>query len=144
MSTQAYTSEQKELHDSLSTVVWDLYKDAHGLKPRWMDFNAMSIEELNALISELQVDLERNEAFEVEIEAEAIKELEKAITDVMDICRCDRFRAIEHLMDAEDDEHLSNCESQDIEHFFWKQDIGIQNAIKYTREYLEFINKKVA
>lgn len=144
MSTQAYTAEQKELHDSLSAVVWELYKDAHGLKPRWMDFNAMSIEELSALIAELQVDLERNEAFEVEMEAEAIKELEKAITDVMDICRCDRFRAIEHLIDAENSENLNSFDSQDIEHFFWKQDIGIQNAMKYTREYLDFINKKVA
>ena len=32
--------------DDLITYIWDAYKDLHGVKPRFMDFGAMSIEDL--------------------------------------------------------------------------------------------------
>lgn len=137
MSIQAYTTEQKELHESLSASVWDLYKDAHGFKPRSMNFDAMSIEELESLINSLQEDLERNEAFEAEMNAIALKDFENAITNVMEVCNCSRYVAINYLIDAEDG-------ADNLEHFFWSQDIGFPNVYKFMKEYREYSLKIAA
>jgi|15BtaG_2_1085339.scaffolds.fasta_scaffold02905_5 hypothetical protein len=36
----------EELHSALAGAIWDLYKYVNGVRPRWINFNEMSVEEL--------------------------------------------------------------------------------------------------
>ena len=47
-----FTVAQYE-RDQLEGAVWDLYKEVHGVRPRFMDFKAMTVAELEATISGL-------------------------------------------------------------------------------------------
>jgi alpha-amylase/alpha-mannosidase (GH57 family) len=123
-------------HEDLKMIVWEIYRDAHGIRPRWMDFSSMSVPELQDMLEGLKKDLEYNEKVEAEYEAKSLKELEASISNIMDICNCDRYRAMEYLMDAEGVDYTSTYRDQDIEHFFWCQDVGLKNAFKYRDEYL--------
>lgn len=140
MTIQAYTAEQKETQESLGMVIWDLFKDVNGIRPRWMDFSSMTIEELEGMISRLQEELVEVETREAEMDAQAIKEFEASVSNVMEICGCDRYRAMEYLMDAEDVQR----DYQDVEHFFYNQDVGVRQAMSLTREYFQCSPKKVA
>lgn len=88
-------------------------------------------EDLKMIVGEIYREIE------AECEVKALKELETSISNIMDICNCDRYRAMEHLMDAESVDYTSIYRDQDIEYFFWCQDIGLKNAFKYRDEYLQ-------
>lgn len=75
---------------SLETTIWDFYKDVHGIRPRWMNFSSMSLEELQEVFDGLCVECDRqNEIERQEEEAERKQEqklqqdLEKAKEPLM-------------------------------------------------------------
>ena len=47
-----------ELHEALSEVHYDLYKDMHGISPRWMNYEAMTVGQVEAELLELQAEIE--------------------------------------------------------------------------------------
>lgn len=49
----------EELHDALSGAIYDLYKYVNGVRPRWMKFSEMSIEELEKMHDSLTAELEQ-------------------------------------------------------------------------------------
>ena len=51
------TISQTEIHQNLSTIIWDMYKDAHGVRPRHINFASYSVAELEAMIESLQVEV---------------------------------------------------------------------------------------
>ncbi|MCU0613258.1 MAG: hypothetical protein MUE60_15920 [Candidatus Eisenbacteria bacterium] len=51
------TEAEQQHHQVLCEVVWDLYKDVNGFRPRHMDFSSMSIETLHDLIDSLDREL---------------------------------------------------------------------------------------
>jgi hypothetical protein len=55
----------------------------------------------------------------------------------MEVCNCSRYVAINYLVDAEDG-------ADDLEHFFWSQDIGFPNVDKFIKEYREYSLKSAA
>ena len=51
------TVEQYE-HYMMSMTIYDLYKEVHGIRPRWYDFDSMSYEEMKKLYDGLLEELE--------------------------------------------------------------------------------------
>jgi len=49
----------EELHGALSGAIYDLYKYVHGVRPRWMKFDEMSVEELEKMHHELTAELDQ-------------------------------------------------------------------------------------
>ena len=49
----------EELHGALSAAIYDLYKYANGIRPRWIKFDEMSVEELENMHHELTAELEQ-------------------------------------------------------------------------------------
>ncbi len=45
--------------DDLISYIWDAYKDANGIRPRWMDFASMSIEDLRETADRLSDEIGR-------------------------------------------------------------------------------------
>ena len=40
--------------DQLAQIYSDVYKDKHGIRPRWMNFDSMSVEELKEALKRLE------------------------------------------------------------------------------------------
>lgn len=75
-----YTVEQYQRYD-LETLVWDMYKDAHGIRPRHLDLKAMSLEELRKEADYLGRKIER----QIEADKEwAEMEIEYAYQDALE------------------------------------------------------------
>ena len=79
---------------------WDMYKDAHGVRPRWIDTTKWTLEVFEAEFASLGAVIEREEADRKVAEAEAIVKFEDRVTNLMHTGTC-RERVIAWLMDAE-------------------------------------------
>lgn len=51
----------EELHGALSEAIWDLYKYVHGIRPRFLDFSKMSVQELEGMHDRLTKALEEQD-----------------------------------------------------------------------------------
>lgn len=67
-----YTVEDYKRHDLIS-LIWDMYKDVTGIRPRHMDFDSMSLADLQQEADYL------GSRIEAEIEAEAEYEAQEMI-----------------------------------------------------------------
>lgn len=63
-------------HDLICTI-WDLYRDVTGMRPRHMDFDSMSFEELEAEVASLWRMAEADAEREAEIEAQELAWLQE-------------------------------------------------------------------
>lgn len=44
----------EELHETLASYHWDLYKEIHGIRPRWYRYSEMTVSELEAAVLALE------------------------------------------------------------------------------------------
>lgn len=85
-----------ELHDMRSNI-WDLYKDVHGIRPRWMNFDEMSADELRATYDSLIEELQEQNARQAKAEAEAVERFEAKIAELIGMGAGDREGALRWL-----------------------------------------------
>lgn len=99
MST--YFGRTLTYREELECILWDIYKDAHGFRPRGMNMQDMTEEELLAQIARCE------EVIEAEIEEEKrmaptyIAEFEAKVAATMNENDCDRLTAIDIMTDGE-------------------------------------------
>jgi hypothetical protein len=98
------TVEQYEAYMMRATI-WDLFKDVNGFRPRHMDLDSMSLEELNELYDSLLVELKEVNAREAARQAEAVAAFESKVDELMESGAKDRATAIRWLKDAEGDSY---------------------------------------
>jgi len=87
----------------LAIYIYDEYKTAHGIRPRWFDFDAMSIEELRELAQQVSDDCRETALREAQAEAEAAERFEKLLADMVAMGAGDRATAIRWLRQAQDE-----------------------------------------
>ena len=91
--------EMSELEQAQSTY-WDMYKDAYGVRPRWIDTTKWTLEDFEAGFASLATAIEQAEIQRKADEAEAINKFEDSVTNLMHT-GTNRERVIAWLMDAE-------------------------------------------
>ena len=123
------TEEQRE---DLECYVWDAYKDAHGIRPRWMNFKAMSDDALTAFADQLSEEVEEAINREREAEAEFLAQYEASVAKLMREQGIDRHTAMRWLFDAD---NVETDFYQDVEHFFWKLGVSFTKARELFDEY---------
>jgi hypothetical protein len=96
-----HTVAQFKRYD-METTIWDLYKDVHGIRPRWLDFDAMSDAELEAFYDSLLVDLEEENQRRAIEQAQAIENFEALIAELIDNGAGNRETAIRWLRQADE------------------------------------------
>ena len=89
-------TRQEELH----SIYWDMYKDAHGIRPRGIDTSSWTEAEFEAEFVQLGKVIDCEEIARKESEARAIVEFEDRVTSLMHT-GTNRERVIAWLMDAE-------------------------------------------
>ena len=79
---------------------WDMYKDAHGVRPRWIDTTKWTLADFEAEFASLSTAIEQAEVERLSAEARAIVRFEDRVLNLMHT-GTNRDRIIAWLMDAE-------------------------------------------
>ena len=87
---------------SLESYVYDAYKDAHGFRPRHIDFKSMSMDELKALADRISDEVAESIKLEEAREAEAYKSWKEHLRSLMDMGASNIKQALQWDLDAED------------------------------------------
>ena len=93
--------------DELATYIYDAHKDAFGVKGRHYNFEAMSLEDLRSEADYISRMVKEQMELEAEMEREAMRSFEEAVTKYEAMGAGSRENAIRWLLQAEgiDKEH---------------------------------------
>lgn len=84
----------------LECIIWDAYKDAYGVRPRHMNLESMTEEELTKELEFLGKVIEENEKQRRADEAVAIDEFETHVSETIRMGAGDRETALRWIMEA--------------------------------------------
>jgi len=91
--------EMSELEQAQCTY-WDMYKDAHGFRPRHVDTSGWTLAEFQAEFDYLGGIIEQEEAHRKASEAEAIAKFEQHVMNTICMGARNRETALKWIMDA--------------------------------------------
>ena len=94
------TWEQMSDLEQAQSIFWDMYKDAHGIRPRGIDTSTWTIEQFQQEFEYLGRVIADNENQRKVFEADAIEKFEKHVTDTICMGARDRETALRWIMDA--------------------------------------------
>ena len=92
--------EELSRKEQLAASHYDFYKDVHGIRPRWMDYDAMTEQELEQELDSLAKQADIVFAEEKRAEQEAIAKFEQHVTNTMCMGARDRETALRWIMSA--------------------------------------------
>lgn len=81
---------------------WDMYKDAHGVRPRGIDTSTWTLADFHKEFEYLGQVIEQEERQRLEAEAEAARKFEQHVTNTICMGAGDRATALRWIMDASD------------------------------------------
>lgn len=101
---------QQARREELHSIYWDMYKDAHGIRPRHTDTSGWSEEDFDKELAYLQGVIDTEYAEQQVREAAAAVAFEQRINDTVALGAWTRDNAIRWIHEAEetqgDDEYL--------------------------------------
>ena len=111
MSEYTYKSWEEYTPLEQAACIWyDMYKDAHGFRPRSTDTSKWTLEQFESEMEHLQGVIRRNEAQREEDEAAAVVRFETRVASIIQLGAKDREMALRWIHEAEgsdgDDEYL--------------------------------------
>jgi len=96
--------------EQAAMTYWDMYKDAHGFRPRHVDTSAWTLEQFEEEFKVLEGVIEREHILRKEREEQAMHEFEMRMLDLLRSGAKDRAMALRWIHEAEetngDDEYL--------------------------------------
>lgn len=114
--------EELSRKEQLESIVWDMYKEAHGIRPRHMNLAAMTEAELEAECQRLEEEVKMADRARREAEAAAVLRFSKRIGEVIKAGAKDRETALRWIHEADgsngDDEYL--CYINGLPYGFFK------------------------
>lgn len=114
------TSITSETRQETLSIISDFWKEAYGSRPRGINFDAYSNEELDELWSELSAICSENASEEERQIAESWKAFNETITKTIGYGAGTRANALKWMFDGSG---LCADNYQDIEHFVWQYGI---------------------
>jgi hypothetical protein len=122
MSNEFKSWEEMSALEQAQCTYWDMYKDAYGVRPRWIDTTKWTLEVVEAEFASLATAIEQADIQRKNAEAVAIAKFEDSVTNLMHT-GTNRQRVIAWLMDAEgangDFEYF--CFTQGLPYKYFKQ-----------------------
>jgi hypothetical protein len=111
MTTEFKSWEELTTLEQYSSIYWDMYKDAFGIRPRGIDTSAWTEADFQAEFKELGEIIDREEKIRVASEQHSIFSFEKRVDDLIFSGAKDRATAIRWIHEAEgtngDDDYLA-------------------------------------
>lgn len=116
------TWETLSRKEQLEAYVWDLYKEAHGIRPRHLRLVDMTEAELEAMVDDLHREIEMAEKARRADQAAAVLRFSKRVEDTIKSGAKDRETALRWIHEADgsngDDEYL--CYLNGLPYGFFK------------------------
>jgi hypothetical protein len=110
MTTEFKSWEELTTLEQYSSIYWDMYKDAFGIRPRGIDTSAWTEADFLAEFKELSEVIDREEKVRVAAQENAMFSFEKRVDDLIFSGAKDRATAMRWVHEAEgtmgDDEYL--------------------------------------
>ena len=107
------TWEEMTTLEQMACQYWDMYKDAHGIRPRGIDTSSWTEEDFLKEFEYLGQVIDREEELRKESEAAAVVRFEARVASIMEMGAQDRAMALRWIHEAEgsdgDDEYLCYC-----------------------------------
>lgn len=94
------TWEQMSDLEQAQCIYWDMYKDAHGVRPRGIDTSTWTLQDFQQEFASLQEVIVREEANRQVAEKEAVDKFEQHVTNTICMGARDRETALRWIMDA--------------------------------------------
>jgi len=94
------TWEQMSDLEQAQCIYWDMYKDAHGVRPRGIDTSTWTMQDFQLEFASLQEVIVREEANRQVTEKEAVDKFEQHVTNTICMGARDRETALRWIMDA--------------------------------------------
>lgn len=88
--------------EQASATYWDMYKEAHGVRPRWIDMTKWNLDAFEAAFVSLAETIKENNARRELAEQESVVVLEDRIAVLMSCGAKDRAMAIRWIAEAEE------------------------------------------
>jgi hypothetical protein len=111
MTTEFKSWEELTTLEQYSSIYWDMYKDAFGIRPRGIDTSSWTEADFLAEFKELGEIIDREEKVRVASEQQAMFSFEKRVDDLIYSGAKDRAIAIRWIHEAEgtngDDDYLA-------------------------------------
>lgn len=98
-----------------SYMFWDMYKDAHGCRPRGVDTSAWSLETFAREFDHLGRMIEQQETERRQHEQQALVQFEHRLNQLILLGAADRAQAMRWCLDAD--------QARDLEHLAWINDL---------------------
>lgn len=98
------TWEEMSEHEQLSCVHYDAYKDCYGFRPRHIDYDTKSVEDLKADLDAMGKMIKQQEEAQAAREADCIKAFEERVQKTIESGAGDRETAIRWIRSAEEAE----------------------------------------
>ena len=98
--TEFTTWEQMSDLEQAQSIFWDMYKDAHGIRPRGIDTSTWTLADFQLEFASLQEVIVREQANRQVAEKEAIAKFEQHVTNTICMGARDRETALRWIMDA--------------------------------------------
>lgn len=95
------TWENLSRKEELESIVSDMYKDARGFRPRWINLSAMTESELETMVNDLQVEIDQAEKSRRADQAAAVVRFSKRIGEVIKAGAKDRETALRWIHEAD-------------------------------------------
>jgi hypothetical protein len=92
--------EEMSALEQAQCTYWDMYKDAYGVRPRWIDTTAWTLEVFEAEFASLATAIEQAERERKAAEAEAIVKFEQHVMNTICMGARNRETALSWIMDA--------------------------------------------
>jgi uncharacterized protein YerC len=109
-NTLEHTMETMTRMEELQSIFWDMYKDAHGFRPRHIRLDLCTEAEIEADLDRLQVIIADNELLRKAAEEKAAHAFEMRVQSILACGAKDREMALRWIHEAEgsngDDEFL--------------------------------------
>lgn len=93
--------EMSELEQAQS-MFWDMYKDAHGFRPRGLDTSKWTLEDFCVQFELLGKIIDREEQDRLADESAAVKKFEQHVVDTINMGAGNRETALRWIMEASD------------------------------------------
>jgi len=111
MTTAFTTWEDMTELEQAQTTFWDMYKDAHGFRPRHVDTSTWTLEQFEREFVELGEVMKANDIAQKIDEAIAVEKFERRIAELISIGAKDQAMAMRWIHEAEetngDDSYLA-------------------------------------
>lgn len=94
------TNSIQAQREELQSIIWDVAKDATGIRPRWIDFENSTIAELEDTLKLYSNMAEEQAEEDAKVEAAAVAEYEQEIQAFIEMGAGDRETAVRWYVEA--------------------------------------------